>query len=40
MVDGKAATLATVNLMIKYRTDTNPLIVAGAAALVGYLGFV
>ncbi|MEI6254558.1 MAG: chromate transporter [Mycobacteriaceae bacterium] len=38
--DWRAYLLTAVATVIFVRTDTNPLIVVGAAALVGYLGFV
>lgn len=38
--DWRAYLLTAVATVIFVRTDTNPLIVVGAAAVVGYLGFV
>jgi chromate transporter len=38
--DWRAYLLTAIATVIFVRTDTNPLIVVGAAALVGYLGFV
>ena len=43
VVDEKAALVATFNLMEKYFTltrKTNPLIVVGAAGVIGYFGVV
>lgn len=38
--DWRAYLLTAISTVIFVRTDTNPLIVVGAAAVVGYLGFV
>ena len=38
--DWRAYLLTVIAIVIFVRTETNPLIVVGAAALVGYLGFI
>ncbi|MCW1957587.1 MAG: chromate transporter, partial [Mycobacterium sp.] len=38
--DWRAYLLTAIATVIFVRTETNPLIVVGAAAVVGYLGFV